>query len=60
MNNLHFSLNVKKPKACSILLRGASKDTLNEIERNLHDCLAAARAVLKDPRVLPGGGATEM
>lgn len=24
------------PKACSIVLRGASKDVLNEVERNLH------------------------
>jgi len=23
------------PKACTIVLRGASKDTLNEVERNL-------------------------
>jgi hypothetical protein len=24
------------PKACTIVLRGASKDVLNEVERNLH------------------------
>ena len=27
------------PKACTVLLRGASKDVLNEIERNLQDAL---------------------
>jgi len=31
-----FLTECKKPKACSIILRGASKDVLNEIERNLH------------------------
>ena len=27
---------MQDPKACSIVLRGASKDVLNEVERNLH------------------------
>merc|ERR1740139_621588 len=30
-----FITQCKEPRACSILLRGASKDVLNEIERNL-------------------------
>ena len=30
-----FLTECKEPNACSILLRGASKDVLNEIERNL-------------------------
>ena len=48
------------PKACSILLRGASKDVLSEIERNLTDAIAVVRNIVLDPRVVPGGGATEM
>ncbi len=48
------------PKACSILLRGASKDVLNEIERNLHDALGVARNVMLNPKLVPGGGALEM
>jgi T-complex protein 1 subunit gamma len=50
----------KKPKACTIILRGASKDVLNEIERNLHDALGVARNVINNPRLVPGGGALEM
>ena len=50
----------KSPKACSILLRGASKDVLNEIERNLHDALGVARNVMVNPKLVPGGGAVEM
>lgn len=46
--------------ACSIILRGASKDVLNEIERNLHDAMQVARNVLINPRLVPGGGALEM
>jgi len=50
----------KNPKACTILLRGASKDVLNEVERNLQDAMSVARNVLLDPYLVPGGGATEM
>ena len=48
------------PKACTILLRGGSKDVLNEIERNLQDAMQVIRNVVLEPRLLPGGGATEM
>lgn len=48
------------PKACTILLRGASKDVLNEVERNLQDAMQVARNVMFEPRLCPGGGATEM
>jgi T-complex protein 1 subunit gamma len=37
------------------VLRGASKDVLNEVERNLHDAMGVARNVLLDPRLVPGG-----
>lgn len=50
----------KDAKACSIMLRGASKDVLNEIERNLQDALGVARNVVVNPRLCPGGGALEM
>ena len=49
-----------QPKACTILLRGPSKDVLNEVERNLQDAMSVARNVLFYPRLSPGGGATEM
>jgi len=47
-------------KACTVLLRGGSKDVLNEIERNLQDAMQVVRNVFFDPRMLPGGGATEL
>nr|WCZ58350.1 T-complex protein 1 subunit gamma [Paratrimastix eleionoma] len=58
----YFAYFVKchEPKACSIVLRGASKDVLNEIERNLQDAMCVARNIVLEPRLLPGGGATEM
>ncbi|UYV72672.1 CCT3 [Cordylochernes scorpioides] len=55
-----FITECKDPKACTILLRGPSKDILAEVERNLQDALCVARNVLLEPRLVPGGGATEM
>ncbi|TDH15605.1 hypothetical protein EPR50_G00010570 [Perca flavescens] len=40
--------------------RGASKEILAEVERNLQDAMQVCRNVLLDPFLLPGGGAIEM
>lgn len=55
-----FFTECTEPNACSIILRGASKDVLNEIERNLQDALGVARNVVINPSLAPGGGALEM
>ena len=55
-----FLEQCKDPKACTILLRGPSKDILNEIDRNLADAMSVARNVVFNPILAPGGGATEM
>ncbi|CAI0431716.1 unnamed protein product [Linum tenue] len=55
-----FIVDCQDPKACTVLLRGASKDLLNEVERNLQDAMAVARNILKNPKLVPGGGATEL
>jgi len=55
-----FIEDCQDPKACTILLRGASKDILNEVERNLQDALNVARNLWMEPSLVPGGGATEM
>jgi hypothetical protein len=49
-----FIVDCAAPKACTILLRGASKDVLNEVERNLHDAMGVARNIATDPRLVPG------
>ena len=55
-----FLTKCKTPKACTILLRGPSKDILNEIDRNLMDAMSVAKNVIFHPFLSPGGGATEM
>jgi len=55
-----FFEDCEDPKACTVLLRGGSKDVLNEIERNLQDAMQVVKNVVIEPKLLPGGGATEM
>ena len=55
-----FLEKCQKPKACTIILRGASKDVLMEVERNMQDAMRVAKNIIKSPKLLPGGGATEM
>merc|ERR1719245_574123 len=55
-----FMTQCKEPKACSVILRGASRDVLNEMERNLQDAFNVARNIILEPRLVPGGGASEM
>ena len=53
-------IDCASPKACTIVLRGASRDVLNEVERNLRDAMGVARNVVRSPRLVPGGGSAEM
>lgn len=55
-----YLVQCKNPKSCTILLRGPSKDILQELDRNLQDAMAVARNVMFEPKLCPGGGATEM
>eukprot|EP00586_Coscinodiscus_wailesii_P002945 CAMPEP_0172484440 /NCGR_PEP_ID=MMETSP1066-20121228/11906_1 /TAXON_ID=671091 /ORGANISM="Coscinodiscus wailesii, Strain CCMP2513" /LENGTH=549 /DNA_ID=CAMNT_0013248975 /DNA_START=157 /DNA_END=1806 /DNA_ORIENTATION=+ len=55
-----YLIKCEDPKACTIVLRGGSKDVLNEMERNLTDAMQVVRNVVFEPKLLPGGGATEM
>ncbi|XP_052827998.1 T-complex protein 1 subunit gamma [Octopus bimaculoides] len=55
-----YLIDCKNPKACTMVLRGASKDILNEVDRNLQDALNVTRNVIQEPVLVPGGGATEM
>ena len=43
-----------------MLLRGPSKDIINEVDRNIQDAVSCVRNVLLNPRVVPGAGALEM
>lgn len=55
-----FLTECPSPKACTILLRGPSKDILMEVERNLQDAMCVARNVMLQPKLSAGGGASEI
>lgn len=56
---IHFS-GVALGEACTIVLRGATQQILDEAERSLHDALCVLAQTVKDPRTVYGGGCSEM
>ncbi|KMV65175.1 T-complex protein 1 subunit gamma [Encephalitozoon cuniculi EcunIII-L] len=48
------------PKACSVVIRGPTKDILDELERNFMDAVKVAKSIFISPKLCPGGGAVEM
>ena len=44
-------------EACTIVLRGATKQILDEAERSLHDALCVLTQTVKETRTVFGGGA---
>ena len=49
-----------KTRTATIVLRGATQNHLDDLERALDDGVASLKALLKDPRLVPGAGATEL
>ena len=49
-----------KKKAITILVRGGSSMIVDEAKRCLHDALCVVRNMLKDNKIVYGGGATEV
>ena len=47
-------------QACTVVLRGATEQLLDEAERSLHDALAVLSQTVKEPRTVLGGGCSEM
>jgi T-complex protein 1 subunit beta len=47
-------------QACTIVLRGATEQLLDEAERSLHDALAVLSQTVREPKVTLGGGCAEM
>lgn len=43
-------------EACTIVLRGATQQILDEAERSLHDALCVLAQTVKDTRTVYGGG----
>ncbi|GAA5982400.1 hypothetical protein JCM11641_006971 [Rhodosporidiobolus odoratus] len=47
-------------KAVTVFVRGSNKMIIDEAKRALHDALCVVRTLVRDPRVVYGGGAAEI
>uniref|UniRef100_A0A646QC38 T-complex protein 1 subunit beta n=1 Tax=Hemiscolopendra marginata TaxID=943146 RepID=A0A646QC38_9MYRI len=56
---LKFS-GVSMGEACTIVLRGATQQILDEAERSLHDALCVLTQTIRETRTVYGGGCSEM
>merc|ERR1712168_1104512 len=56
---LKFS-GVKLGEACTVVLRGATQQILDEADRSLHDALCVLTQTVKETRTVYGGGCSEV
>ncbi len=55
-----FIEGAKNPRSVTILLRGANDMLLDEAERNIMDALHSLRNIMREPKIVGGGGAVEV
>jgi T-complex protein 1 subunit beta len=55
---LRFS-GVKLGEACTIVVRGATQQIIDEAQRSLHDALCVLATTVKESRIVYGGGCSE-
>ncbi len=48
------------PRAVTILVRGGAEHVVDEAERAIHDALCVVRNVIREPKIVAGGGAVEI
>lgn len=58
-DRLTFITGCKYPKAVSILIRGGTQHTIDEVDRALHDALKVVGVAIEDQLFVTGGGAVE-
>jgi chaperonin GroEL (HSP60 family) len=59
-DSLPTGSNGKKSKMATIVLRGATQNLLDDLERAIDDGVNVLKSLLKDGRLVPGAGATEV
>jgi thermosome len=58
-SEMTFVSECKNPKAVSIIIRGGSEHMIDELERGIHDALMVVAEVVKNKKIVAGGGAPE-
>jgi len=59
-DGMTYVTGCSNPKALTILIRGGTDHVIDEIERAIKDALGDVAAIMKDPKVVAGGGAIEI
>ncbi|OUC40704.1 T-complex protein 1, beta subunit [Trichinella nativa] len=60
ITRLAHVLGVPVGEACTIVLRGATQQILAEAERSIHDVLCVLTTHMKEPKIVDGGGCSEI
>jgi T-complex protein 1 subunit theta len=55
-----FNPTGEKTRTATIVLRGATSNHLDDLERAIDDGVNVIKSLMKDPRMVPGAGASEM
>lgn len=56
---LRFS-GVALGEACTVVIRGATEQIIDEADRSLHDVLCVLSSTVREPTIVYGGGCSEM
>ncbi len=59
-DKMTFIEGCKNPKSVAVLIRGGTERIVAEAERSIHDALCVGRDVVREPKVVAGGGSPEM
>jgi len=59
-DKMTFIEGCKNPKSVAVLIRGGTERIVAEAERSVHDALCVARDVVREPKIVAGGGAPEL
>lgn len=59
-NPLIYIEGCSNTKAITVLLRGGNQMIIDECGRSVHDALCSVRNLIRDNRVVPGGGSAEI
>ena len=55
-----FKQENERTRTATILLRGATTNRMDDIERAVDDGVNVVKSIIRDPRIIPGAGATEV
>ena len=59
-DKMTFIEGCKNPKSVAVLIRGGTERIVAEAERSIHDALCVGRDVVREPKIVAGGGSPEL